>query len=60
MGALIFLIPLWIYFIGYPIMTLPLIFGKSKDLNVKRLNTFILLVFTIGFFFYTINHFQLG
>lgn len=51
MGALMFLIPLWIYFIGYPIMIFPLIFGKSKDLNVKRLNTLILLVFTIVFFY---------
>ena len=62
MGALIFMLPLGIYCLGFPIMIIPLIVGKSNDWNVKRRSSFIvlgLLILTIGLYAYTINHFDL-
>jgi len=59
MGAIFFMIPLWIYSLGFPVILVPLIIGKAKDLNIKRRNTFILLIFTIGLYVYTIDHFGL-
>lgn len=59
MGALIFMIPFWIYCLGFPLMIVPLIVGKSNDLNIKRRNAFIVLILAIGLYAYTIEHFSL-
>jgi len=59
MGALIFMIPFLIYCLGFPLVIIPLILGKSNDLNIKRRNAFFVLMLVIGLYAYTIEHFNL-